>query len=213
MFGESSDLILLCIYCKIFHDVYYNFKMFLVSSSRDVYIISRRWYQVRAEFLFGVEGAERVGLPPGDRFRTVRAGQTGRTSTVPVGGQVRSSERRGAEGDRATVLQAAVPERARLRGGQRRRHHGASAVMRPAPCARYRQVRRERRWPPGAGRELSQPKEAQPPQLRPGHRPWHTADRVLLPRAAAAQHTRLSDIRGRIQGREEVLQAVHHRAH
>lgn len=163
--------------------------------------------------MFSAEGAERVGLPPGDRFRAIRAGQTGRAAAVPVGGQVRSGERRGAEGDRATVLQAAVPKRARLRGGQRRRHHGTSAVVRPAPRARHRQVRRERRWPPGAGRELSQPEEAQPPQLRPGHRPRNTADRVLLPRTAAAQHTRLSDIRGRIQGREEVLQAVHHRAH
>jgi len=126
---------------------------------------------------------------------------------------VRSGERRGPEGDRAPVLQAAVPERARLRGGQRRRHHRAGAVVRPAPRARHRQVRRERRGPPGAGRELSQPEEAQPPQLRPGHRPRHTAHRVLLPRAAAAQHTRLSDIPGRVQGREEVLQAVHHRAH
>jgi len=163
--------------------------------------------------MFCAEGAERVGLPSSDRFRAVRAGQTGRAAAVPFGGQVRSGERRGTEGDRAPVLQAAVPERARLRGGQRRRHHRASAVVRPAPRARHRQVRRERRRPPGAGRELSQPEEAQPPQLRPGHRPRHTADRVLLSRAAAAHLSRLSDIRGRIQGREEVLQAVHHRAH
>lgn len=168
MFGESSDLEFLYIYCYIIHDEH-NFKMFLVLSSRDVYIISRCRYQVRAEFLFGAEGAERVGLPPGDRFRAVRAGQTGRTAAVPVRGQVRSGERRGAEGDRSTVLQVAVPERARLRGGQRRRHYGASAVVRPAPSARHRQVRRERRWPPGAGRELSQPEEAQPPKLRPGY--------------------------------------------
>lgn len=126
---------------------------------------------------------------------------------------MRSGERRGAEGDRAPMLQATVPERARLRGGQRRCDHRAGAVVRPAPRARHRQVRRERRGPPGAGRELSQPEEAQPAQLRPGHRPRHTPDRVLLPGPAAAQHTRLSDIRGRVQGREEVLQTVHHRAH
>lgn len=67
---------------------------------------------------------------------------------------MRSGERRGAEGDSAPVLQAAVPERARLRGGQRRCHHGASAVVRPTPRPRHRQVRRERRGPPGTGREL-----------------------------------------------------------
>jgi len=122
------------ILCTIFQNIH-NFKIFNVSSSRDVYIISRRRYQVRAEFLFGAEGTERFGLSPGDRFWTVRASQTGRATTVPVGGQVRSSERCGAEGDSAPMLQTAVSERARLRGGQRRCHHGASAVVRPAPRA------------------------------------------------------------------------------
>lgn len=75
---------------------------------------SRRRYKVRAKFLFGPEGAERVRLSPGDRLRTVRTGQVGRAVAVPVRGQVRPSERRGTEGDRAPVLQAAVSERARL---------------------------------------------------------------------------------------------------
>jgi len=123
---------------------------------------------------------------------------------------VRSGERRGPEGDRPPVLQAAVPERARLRGGQRRRDHRAGAVLRPTPCTRHWQMRRERCRPPRAGRELSQPEEAEPPELRPGHRPGHTADRVLLSGPTATQHTRLPDIRGRVQGREEILQAVHH---
>lgn len=155
--------------------------------------------------MFCTEGAERVGLSPGNRFRSVRAGQVGCAAAVLVGGQMRSGERRRAEGDRAPVLQVAVPERARLRGGQRRRHHRAGEVVRSAPGPRHRQVRRERRRPPGAGRELSQPEEVEPPELRPGHRPRYTADRVLLPGPAAAQHTGLSDIRGRVQGREEIL--------
>jgi len=38
MFGESSDLILLCIYCKIFHDVYYSFKI----SSAATFVMNAR---------------------------------------------------------------------------------------------------------------------------------------------------------------------------
>lgn len=82
-------------------------------------MLFRCWHQVRTEFLFGAQGTKRVGLSPGDRLRPVRAGQAGRAAAVPVGGQVRPGERRRAEGDRAQVLQATVPERARLRGGQR----------------------------------------------------------------------------------------------
>lgn len=126
---------------------------------------------------------------------------------------MRSGERRGTEGDRAPVLQTAVLERAWLRGGQRRRDHGASAIVCPAPGSRHRQVRRERCWPARTLRELSEPEEAQPAELRPGHRPRHTDDRILLPGTAAAQHPRLSDIRGRVQSREKILQAVHHRTH
>lgn len=107
-----------------------------------MYTCSRCRYKVRAEFLFGAEGIERVGLSPGDRFRSVRTGQARRAVAVPVGGQMRSGERRGTEGDRAPVLQAAVPERARLRGGQRRRHYRAGALVRPASSPRHRQVRR-----------------------------------------------------------------------
>lgn len=176
-------------------------------------VFCRRRYKVRAEFLFGAQRAERFGLPPGDRLRAVRAGQAGGAVAISVGGQVRSGERRRAQSNSAPVLQVAVPERTRLRGGQRRCHHRAGAVVRPSPGARHRQMRRERRGPPGAGRELSQSEKAQPPQLRPGHRSRHTADRVLLPGPPAAQHTRLPDIRGRVQGRQEILQAVHHRAH
>lgn len=178
-----------------------------------LWMFCRCRHKVRAEFLFGAEGAERVGLPPGDRFRSLRVGQVGRAAPVPVGGQVRPGERRGPEGGRAPVLQVAVPERAGLRGGQRRRHHRAGAVVRPAPGPGHRQVRRERRGPARAGRELSQPEEAQPAQLRPGHRSRHSNGRVLLPRPAAAQHSRLPDISGRVQGREDVLQAVHNRTH
>jgi len=46
----------------------------------------RRRNKVRAQFLFGPEGAERVGLSPGDRFRPVRAGQAGGVTPVSVGG-------------------------------------------------------------------------------------------------------------------------------
>jgi len=84
LLGESPYVNNLILYAQYFR-IFIVLKYLMFHHHVTFIIISRRRYQVRTKFLFSIEGTERFGLPSGDRFRAVRAGQTGRTTAVPVG--------------------------------------------------------------------------------------------------------------------------------
>lgn len=89
----------------------------------------------------------------------------------------------------------------------------SSALLSPVACYRYWWVRHERHGIEGAGRELSQLKEAQPSELLHGQRQRTELRRLLLSWPATLEHTRLSDIGGRLQIYKNVLQKMCDRAY
>ena len=111
---------------------------------------------------------------------------------------MRPDLRRGHQADRAALLQAALPQRARLRGRQRRQHGDGGALLPAAARPRHRQVRRHRQRHEVNIRELPQPEETVGEVLRHGDRQGHPVHRVLLQGPAAAQYTGLPGHFGRV---------------
>ena len=126
-----------------------------------------------------------------------------------------SDHRRRRDRDREALLQAALPQRPRLREHQRRRDRAAGEELRvEVEVDRPWQVRPHRLRPQGALGPLHPAEEGERARLRDGGRPRGERHRESLQRVAAAEHPGLHRGHlGLIQDREEALPAVHHRAY
>lgn len=184
-----------CFACRPFSNVFSFFRF----RCRD---------QTRSQFLLHASRVERQRLQPRYRLRPPRVGQIRSDASVPIGSEMRPGQRRGTKSDCQTLLQITIFERKRLRGGFGRRHYRFGSVLSSASSTRHRQVWRQRRRPQSFGRKLSKSQKAQLTELWFSDRSRSSVHCLLLQGTATTQHTRLSNINRRIQGRQEILQTM-----
>ena len=171
--------------------------------------------QVGLLLLLPVEGALHLRLPRNNRLFLARTCKARSLLALLVSSQVSQDHGRGGDRDCQALLQAALPQRARLRQRQRRCCRAAGKKLRlKVEIGGLGQVRPHRRRPAGALRPLHPPEEGEREGLRDGGR--HRGERLGqgLQGAAAVEHPGLHwGHLGRLQDGEEALPEVHHRTH
>ena len=171
---------------------------------------SRYWRKICGLLLSSFARAQRFWLHSNHRLRNVWSCQIGTESSIPLGCKMQPDQRCRSQANSSTLLQTQIPQCARLRVGQRRRHRDVGSLLFQTEIIRHWKVWRHRSRTEDALGALSELEETECEKLWHGQWRGNPKCCLLLPRTSAAQHSRLSGHHRRLPNSQEVLQTLHH---